>query len=448
MSSQNSSFAHSLSVMQQLATDVLGLARDKGTTACEVDVSEGFGFSVGVRCGEVETIEHNRDKSLGITIYCGQRKGHASTSDFSRAALQETVDAACNIARFTAEDSFAGLPEVGLLATDFPDLALYHPWDLPVETAIDLALKAENAAYEYSPKITNSEGASVSTQQAQFISANSLGFMGGYPTSRHYLACSVIAGENESMQRDDWYSTCRNASGLESPASIGKQAAERAVARLNGRRLKTGDYPVLFEPALAASLLGHLVHAVSGGVLYRKSTFLLDALGQQIFPDFIHISERPHLPCGLASSSFDNECVATYDRELVDGGILQGYFLNVYSARKLGLKTTGNAGGCHNLILAPGEHDFAGLLKLMDRGLLVTELLGQGVNIVNGDYSRGAAGFWVENGQIAYPVEEITIAGNLRDMFSGIVSVGKDVQIRGSRQTGSILIDRMTVGGD
>lgn len=448
MANQNPRFSYPLSTLQQLASDVLALARDKGTTACEVDISEGFGFSVGVRCDEVETIEHNRDKSLGITVYCGQRKGHASTSDFSRNALQETVEAACNIARFTAEDPFAGLPEAEWLARDCPDLDLYHPWALSVEAAIELARQTETAAFDFSPQISNSEGASVSTQQAHFISANSLGFMAGYPTSRHYLSCSVIAGENENMQRDDWYSTRRLASELETPEAVGRRAAERAVARLNGRRVKTGEYPVLFEAPLAASLLGNLVHALSGGVLYRKSSFLLDQLGQQIFPDFVRISERPHLPRGLASSSFDNEGVATRDREVVENGILQGYFLNVYAARKLGLQTTANAGGSHNLILTPGELDLNGLLKLMGRGLLVTELLGHGVNIVTGDYSRGAAGFWVENGEIAYPVEEITIAGNLRDMFAGIVAIGNDILIRGSKQTGSILINRMTVGGE
>lgn len=448
MPSPNSRFSYPFSTLQQLAADVLELARHKNITACEVDVSEGFGHSVSVRCGEVETIEHNRDKGIGITVYAGQRKGQASTSDFSGAALRQTLEAACNIARFTAEDPCAGLPDVALLARDVPDLDLYHPWALPVEAAIEMAQRTEAAAFAASPLISNSEGAAVSTQQAQFVSANSLGFMGGYPTSRHYISCAVIAGENEAMQRDDWYTTQRHAGELESPERVGKQAAERTVARLNGQRLKTGDYPVLFEAPIAASLMGHLVHAVSGGALYRKSSFLLDCLDKPIFPDFVQLSERPHLRRGLASSSFDNECVATRDREVVENGILRGYFLNVYSARKLGMQTTANAGGSHNLILASGERDFAGLLKLMDHGLLVTELLGQGVNIVTGDYSRGAAGFWVENGQIAYPVEEITIAGNLREMFSGLVAVGNDILVRGSKQTGSILIDRMMVGGE
>ncbi len=442
-----SGFSYPLSTLQQRAEDVLGHARQKGCTGCEVEVSEAFGFSVGVRCGEIETIEHNRDKSIGVTVYCGQRKGHASTSDFSAAALRDTVEAARNIARFTAEDDCAGLPEAELLATDFPSLDLHHPWLLSVEDAIALARRMEDAAFDTSPEIRNSEGAWVSTQQAQFVFANSLGFMGGYPSSRHDLSCAVIAGENEGMQRDDWYSTHRNAAELESPEAVGIRAARRAVARLRSRRIKTGELPVLFEAPVAASLLGHLVHALSGSALYRKSSFLLDHLGQSIFPGFVHISERPHLPRGLASAPFDNEGVATRDRALVEGGVLQGYFLNTYSARKLGMRTTGNAGGSHNLIIEPGEQDFEGLLKLMGRGLLVTELLGQGVNIVNGDYSRGAAGFWVEDGQIVHPVEEITIAGNLRHLFAGLVAAGRDVLVRGSKQTGSLLIDRMTVGG-
>jgi len=440
-------FAYPLSTLQERAYDVLAHARAKGCTGCEVEVSEAFGFSVSVRRGEIETIEHNRDKSIGVTVYSGQRKGYASTSDFSSAALRDTVEAARNIARFTAEDPCAGLPEAHLLATYFPELELHHPWHLSVEEAVDLARRIESAAFAASSKIRNSEGASVSTQQAQFICANSLGFMAGYPTSRHDLSCAVIAGENEDMQRDDWYSTHRNAAELENPEAVGGRAAQRAEARLNGQRIKTGEFPVLFEAPVAASLLGHLVHALSGGALYRKSSFLLDHLDRQIFPRFVRISERPHLLCGLASAPFDSDGVATHDRAVVEGGVLQGYFLSVYSARKLGMQTTGNAGGSHNLILEPGAHDFEGLLKLMGRGLLVTELLGQGVNIVNGDYSRGAAGFWVENGEIAYPVEEITIAGNLREMFGGVLAVGRDVLVRGSKQTGSILIDRMTVGG-
>ena len=448
MSSQNPRFSYPFATLQQLAQDVLGYAREKGASACEVDVSEGFGQSVAVRCGEVETIEYNRDKGVGITVYCGQQKGYASTSDFSPQALRDTADAALNIARFTAADECAGLPEAELLAREVPDLDLYHPWALPVEEAIALAGRCEQAAFDASPLISNSEGASVSTQEAQFVSANSLGFMGGYPTSRHYLSCSVIAGEQEAMQRDDWYTTRRAAGDLESPESVGATAARRAVARLDSRRIKTGEMPVLFAAPIAASLLGNFVHAASGGALYRKASFLVGALGQPVFPDFVRIVEQPHLPRGLASSVFDNECVATRDREVVKDGVLQGYFLNVYTARKLGMRTTGNAGGSHNLIIEPGSDDFAALIKRMGRGLIVSELLGHGVNYVTGDYSRGAAGFWVENGEIAYPVEEITIAGNLKDMLKSIVAVGNDVLVRGSKQTGSILLEKMTVGGE
>jgi len=442
------SFSYAFSTLQQLAEDVLKHARDKGATACEVDVSEGFGQSVGVRCDEVETIEFNRDKGIGITVYSGQRKGYASTSDFSPQALRETVEAALNIARFTAEDDCAGLADAALMAKDCPDLDLYHPWALSVEDAIEKARLCEQAAFAASPLVSNSEGASVSTQQAHFVSANSLGFMGGYPTSRHYISCSVIAGEQDAMQRDDWYTTRRCADELDDPATVGRTAAERAVARLGGRKVKTGEFPVIFEAPLAGGLLGSLVHAVSGGALYRKSSFLLDHLGKRVMPEFVQISERPHIKRGLGSSAFDSDGVATYDREVVTDGILQGYFLSTYSARKLGMQTTANAGGSHNLIIKPGEHDLAGLLAAMGRGLLVTELLGHGINYVTGDYSRGAAGYWVENGKIAYPVEEITIAGNLKAMLAGVLAVGRDVQVRGSKQSGSILINRMTVAGE
>jgi PmbA protein len=441
-------FSYPFATLQQLAEDVLKHAREKGATACEVDVSEGFGQSVGVRCDEVETIEFNRDKGVGITVYSGQRKGYASTSDFSPQALRETVEAALDIARFTAADDCAGLADAELMARDCPDLDLYHPWALTVEDAIETARRCEQAAFAASPLVSNSEGASISTQQAQFVAANSLGFMGGYPTSRHYISCSVIAGENDGMQRDDWYTTHRDAAQLDDPLRVGRIAAERAVARLGGRKVRTGDFPVLFEATLAGGLLGSLVHAASGGALYRKSSFLVDHLGKRVMPEFVNIGERPHIRCGLGSASFDSDGVATRDREVVSGGILQGYFLSAYTARKLGMQTTGNAGGSHNLIIEPGELGLDGLLQKMNRGLLVTELLGQGVNYVTGDYSRGAAGYWIENGSIAYPVEEITIAGNLKAMLAGIVAVGNDVLVRGSKQTGSILVDRMTVAGE
>ncbi len=446
--SETASFSYAFATLQQLAEDVLKHASNKGATACEVDVSEGFGQSVTVRCDEVETIEFNRDKGIGITVYAGQRKGYASTSDFSAQALRETVEAALNIARFTAEDDCAGLADAALMAKDCPDLDLYHPWALSVEEAIDTARRCEQAAFDANPLVSNSEGASISTQQAHFVSANSLGFMGGYPTSRHYISCSVIAGEQDAMQRDDWYTTHRDASRLDNPQQVGRTAAERAVARLGGRKVKTGEFPVIFEAQLAGGLLGSLVHAASGGALYRKSSFLIDHLGKRIMPDFVQIAERPHIPCGLGSAAFDSDGVATRDRDIVTDGILQGYFLSAYTARKLGMQTTANAGGSHNLIIQPGQYDLDGLLAQMGRGLLVTELLGHGINYVTGDYSRGAAGYWVENGKIVHPVEEITIAGNLKNMLAGIVAVGNDVQIRGTKQTGSIMIERMTVAGE
>ena len=441
-------FGHSLDTLRSLAEEVLGHARRAGANDCEVDISEGFGQSVTVRCGEVETIEHNRDKGIGVTVYLGQRKGYASTSDFSSTAVRETVAAALNIARYTAEDACAGLPERELLASreqGAADLGLYCPWSLPVEAAADLARRCEQAAFAVSPQVSNSEGATISTQEGQFVAANSLGFIGGYPTSRHYLSCSVIAGSGDGMQRDDWYSTSRDPRGIASPEEIGDYAARRALSRLQPRKIPTCKVPVLFEAPLAASLIASFVHAASGGSLYRKTSFLVDSLGKRIFPKSLHIDERPHLSGGLASSMFDNDGVATRDRSVVAGGELQGYFLSTYTARKLGMQTTANSGGCHNLIVRPGAHDFRGLLAKMGRGLLVTELLGHGINYVTGDYSRGAAGYWVEGGEIKHAVEEITIAGNLRDMFLGIVEVGNDVVLRGSRQVGSILIDEMKV---
>ncbi len=431
-----------------MAQAVLDHAAGNGATACEVDVSEGLGQSVSVRRQEVETIEYNRDKGLGVTVYLGQRRGHASSSDFSPAALRASVEAALSIARFTAEDDCAGLPDAKLLATGAMDLDLFHPWDISVEAAIDIARRCEQAAFDVSPMVKNSEGASVSAQTAQFVSANSLGFMGGFATSRHYVSCSVIAGEGDDMQRDDWYATRRNPDELPDAALIGDYAARRALSRLGGRKLKTRKCPVIFEAPLAAGLIGSFVHAVSGGSLYRKTSFLLDSLGQQLFPDFVQISERPHIRGGFASSPFDDDGVATHDREVVKNGVLQGYFLSTYSARKLGMQTTGNAGGSHNLLVQPGRHDLKGLLREMGTGLLVTELLGQGVNYVTGDYSRGAAGYWVEKGEIAYPVEEITIAGNLREMLHGIAAIGNDIEVRGSKQVGSVLVERMTIAGN
>jgi PmbA protein len=445
--SSKARFSHSADTLRDIAQDMLDYARQRGATAASAEVSEGFGQSVTVRHGEVETIEYNRDKGLGITVYIGQRRGNASTSDFSRQAVRDTVDAALSIARYTADDDCAGLPEADKLARDCPDLDLYHPWDLPVDDAIALARECEQAALARDKRINNSEGATVNVHEAQFVHANSLGFMGGYPTSRHSLSCAMIAGRDDAMERDYWYSVARDASEILRADEVGRIAAERTVRRLNARKLNTMQVPVLFEAPIASSLLGHFVGAVSGGSLYRKSSFLLGQMGQPVFAPHINIEDVPDIRRGLASSPFDDEGVRVQKRRIVEDGVLRGYFLGSYSARKLGLKTTGNAGGNHNLILQSGELDFAGLLKQMGRGLLVTELLGQGVNQVTGDYSRGAAGFWVEHGEIQYPVQEITIAGNLKDIYRNIVAVGSDVMVQGSRQCGSILVDGMTVAG-
>jgi PmbA protein len=441
-------FSYSRERLRELAQATLDHARKLGASACETDVSEGIGQSVTVRRGEVETIEYNRDKGIGVTVYLGTRRGHASTSDFSMDAVRATVEAALSIARLTAEDPCAGLPDAALLAKAPMDLDLFYPWQLPVEEAIDLARRCEQAAFAVSPLIGNSEGASVSAQQSHFVSANSLGFMDGYATSRHYLSCAPIAGKGSDMQRDDWYSGHRDPRDLASAEAIGDYAARRALSRLKAKKVKTCQVPVLLEAPLAAGLIGSFTHAVSGGSLYRKSSFLVDSLGKQVFPSFMRIDELPHLKKGLASSPFDDDGVATKDRVVVDGGVVQGYFLSTYTARKLGMQTTGNAGGSHNLVVRSGDQDFRGLLKQMGTGLLVTELLGHGINYVTGDYSRGAAGYWVEGGEIAYPVQEVTIAGNLRDMFMGIAAIGNDVVVRGSKQVGSILIDRMTVAGN
>jgi len=433
--------------LREIAADALRHARDGGADGCEVEVSDGYGQTVTVRMGEVETLEHNRDKGLGITTYIGKKRGHASTSDFSARAVADAVAKALTIARFTASDECAGLADPQLLCRQTRDLDLFHPWHLDIGEAIEMARECEAAAFRLDPRVANSEGASVSCQQSQFVLANSLGFEGGFASSRHYLSCSVIAVENDQMQRDDWHASKRSPADLPIPAAVGDYAGRRALARLRSRKIDTTSVPVLFEAPVANGLLGHFVSAVSGSNLYRKSSFLLDSLGQQVFSPIVTIAERPHVPRGMASSYFDDDGVATRARDVVKGGVLQGYFLSTYSARKLGMVTTGNAGGSHNLIVEPGELDLEGLLRKMGRGLLVTELMGQGVNLVTGDYSRGAAGYWVEGGEIRHPVEEITIAGNLRDMYRSIVAVGNDVLTRGSRECGSILIDRMTVAG-
>ena len=434
--------------IERVAAQVLDEARKGGATAAETDVSQSVGQSVTVRRGEVETVAYNRDKGIGITVYLGQRRGHASTADFSADAVRAAVGKALAIARFTAEDPNAGLADPERLARTFPDLDLYHPWELAVEDAVTLGCEAEAAAFAVDRRITNTEGATVAWNESEFVYANTNGFSGGYRSTRHHIDCAVIGDPGDgAMQRDYWYTAARGSSDLRPAAEVGRIAGERTLRRLDARKLGTLECPVLFEAPEASDLIGSFVSAVSGGSLYRKSSFLLDSLGTQVFSPNVSIREDPHIPRARGSTPFDNEGVATAPRDVVRDGIVRGYFLGSYSARKLGMVTTGNAGGSHNLVISHGDDDLPALMKRMGRGLFVTEQLGQGVNPVTGDYSRGAAGFWIEDGAIAYPVEEITIAGNLKSMFRDIVAIGLDVDRRGSRQTGSILIGRMTVAG-
>ncbi len=439
---------------EAISAEAMRLAKALGATAAVAEVSESSGLAVTVRKGRVETIEQTRDKGLGVSVHVGHRRGHASTSDFSQAALERTVRAAYDIAVVTGEDPLAGLPDADRLALgthDMKPLKLFSPWQIPVEQVVELAKEIEAASFEVSPRIRNSDGASVSIAHGHFLSSNSLGFVGGFPYSRHTLSCAPIASKGRDMQRDGWYSSARSAAALADPGTLGRYAAERALSRLGARKLSTRKVPVLFEAPLALGLLGSLVQAVSGSALYRRATFLVDSLGKPLFPTHIDIDEDPFIPGAMGSGLFDDEGVRTQARRVVDGGVLQGYFLSSYSARKLGMQTTGNAGGSHNLQLSSrltrrGD-DFQGMLKKMGTGLLVTEVMGQGVNYVTGDYSRGASGFWVENGEIQYPVEEITIAGNLADMFRDIVAVGNDVLTRGTKSCGSVLIEQMAVAG-
>lgn len=426
----------------------LGAAREFGATAAEASVNVSSGLSVTVRLGEVETVEHTRDRGLGMTVYIGQHSGSASTSDLSPAAVRETARAATTIARFTAEDACAGLADPDRLARDIPDLDLYHPWRPSAEEAIQLATRCEDAARAFDPCIRNSEGASVTTHEDTGWYGNTHGFLGHVSSTRMSVSCAVIAQNASGMQRDDWYTVARRHADLDDAIAVGRRAAERASKRLDARRVPTCTVPVLFEAPAASSLLSHFVSAIRGGSLYRKTSFLLDSLGKQVFASGIRIHEEPHLPRGLGSAPFDNEGVATQARDLVRDGVLQGYVLDSYSGRKLGLPTTGNAGGVHNLAIDPSAGGLDELIRKLDHGLLVTDLIGFGVNSVTGDYSRGASGFWVENGAIQYPVEEITIAGNLKDMYRGIVAIGNDVDRRGNIRSGSILIERMTVAGE
>jgi PmbA protein len=433
--------------LKSLVQTLLDEARQQGATAAEAGLSQESGLSVTARLGGVETIEHHCDQGLGVTVYFGRRKGSANTTDLSPASIRETVAAACSIARYTNIDEYAGLPEPATLATEFPDLDLNHPWSIGAEEAIHLAVECEDAARKVHPDINNSEGATVNTHQGIRVLGNTHGFLQGVMLSRHSLSCSVLAERHGSMQRDYWYSVARNPNDLEPAAEVGRKAGERTLRRLEARSLSTRHCPVMYAAEIAGSLLGAFVGAISGGALYRKSTFLLDAIDKQLFPEFVRIHEQPFLKGALGSAAYDGEGVATRARDIVSRGVLRGYVLNTYSARKLGMVSTGNAGGVHNLTIDPGALDFQGMLETMGTGLLVTELMGQGVNMVNGDYSRGAAGFWVENGRILYPVEEITIAGNLKDMFRNIVAVGNDVDYRSNIRTGSILVESLAVAG-
>src|SRR3954469_13873853 len=450
----SSGFAYSPERFHELVENALAFAKSLGASDAGVEVSEGVGLSVSVRKGQIENVERNRDKSIGVSVYIGKRRGNASTSDFSRTALEQTVRAAYDIARFTAEDPAAGLPDAEDLAT--PEeaarpLDLFHPWAIDVAHATELSMRCEDAAFATDRRVTNSEGAGVSAQQSHFWTGNTRGFRGGYASSRHSLSVAPIAGKGDFMQRDHWYSSMRDATELAAPEAVGRYAAERALSRLKSQRVATGEVPVLFESSLAAGLLGAFVQGVSGGALYRKASFLQDSLGTAVFSKDIDVFEFPHEPRGKGSAPFDDEGVRTRPRDVVSAGEVQGYFLSSYSARKLGMKTTGHAGGSQNLRMThrrtqPGD-DLPEMLRKLDRGLFVIELMGQGVNYVTGDYSRGAAGFWVENGQIVHPVEEVTIAGHLRDMLKGIQAVGADAYNYGAKTIGSLLLSPMKVAG-
>ena len=439
--------AERLARLQQNIEDLLAEAKRLGASGAEASVGSNSGLEVSVRLGEVETVEHTRDNGLGITVYFGNRKGSASTTDLSPGALRDAVKAACTIAKHTQEDPCAHLADASLMAGDLPNLDLYHPWSIEVEEAIEIAAACEDCARGFDARIINSEGASLSTHAGLHVYGNSHGFVGGYPTTRHSLSCAVVGQEGEAMQRDYWWTSARSAADLDSARSVGERAAERTVARLGARRLDTRQAPVLFRAEVATGLLRSLTSAIQGASLYRRASFLLDHLGERVFPEFVRIHEEPLLPRGLSSAPFDGDGVATRAKDIVSEGVLRTYILDAYSGCRLGMPTTGNAGGVRNLTIEMGDKDRDAMLAEMGTGLLVTELMGHGINPVTGDYSRGAAGFWVENGVIQYPVEEITVAGNLKRIFAGLVAVGRDCDYPGSTRTGSWLIDEMTIAG-
>jgi PmbA protein len=434
--------------LREIAEDVIRKARAKGASEADVAASIDEGLAVNVRLGEVETVERTRDRGVSVTVWFGKRKGSANTADLDPKSIEQTIDHAVAIAKYTETDPANGLPDAELLAREIPDLDLWHPWNISADDAIKLGIEIEDAGRAFDPRIDNSEGASVNVGASMTAYANSLGFSGTERGTRHSLSCALIAEDDAGMQRDYWYDTARNANDFVSAETIGRRTAERTVARLGAKKLSTRETPVLFVPEVARSLIGHFLSGVSGGALYRRASFLVDHAGKRVFPEWMQIAERPHIPRGHGSTAFDSEGVATRDSDLIQGGVLQRYILGSYSARKLGLQSTGNAGGVHNVVVQPGSDDFAALVKRMGRGLVVTELMGQGVSLVTGDYSRGASGFWVENGEIQYPVEEITIASNLRDVFDRIEAVGSDVDKRSHILTGSLLVGRMTVAGE
>lgn len=433
--------------LQAKVERILAESRRQGATACEVSVSMEQGLSTSIRRGEVETVEFNRDQGFGITLYLGQRKGSASTSATGEDAIRETVAAALAIAKHASEDDCAGLPDAALMPSELPELDLYYPWSITPEQAIERALECEAAAFAADPRIKNADGTSLNSHQGCRVYGNSHGFIGGYASTRHSLSCVMIAEGEGQMQRDYWYDVSRQGEVLADPQSIGRRASERAVSRLGARPVPTCEVPVLFAAELATGLFGHFIAAITGGNLYRHTSFLEGALGQQLFPEWLSLDERPRLPRALGSAAFDADGLATYAKHFVENGQLLRYALGTYSGRKLNMPSTANAGGVHNLFVSHGEEDLAALIRRMGRGLLVTELMGQGLNLVTGDYSRGAGGFWVENGEIQFPVQEVTIAGNLRDMFRQVVAVGSDLETRSNIRTGSVLIERMTVAG-
>lgn len=435
--------------LQETSETVLKLAKKYGASDAELSLNRGAGLSVEIHNSNVDKLEYHRDQGLNLTVYMGQHTGTASTGDLSASAIKDTVKAACNIAKFTEEDQYAGLADADLMATEISDLDLYHPWDLSADKAIEIAKECESYAHDYDDRIINSDGASISTYSGTSLIANSHGFTGVVPSSRHSLSCSVIGQEkgDEGMQRDYWYSSSRVNSALESAKTVGEKAAQRTLKRLQGKQISTREANVLYSPEMARSIIGHFTNAIAGGAQYRKSTFLLDSVDEKVFPEFIHLHEQPHLKQAFGSGYFDKEGVATKNRDIVTEGVVQSYIMSSYSARQLGLQTTANAGGTHNLTLDSTGQNFEELLQMLGTGFLVTELIGSGVNNMTGDYSRGAAGFWVENGEIQYPVEEVTVAGNLKDMFQNIVAVGNDVDLRGGTRTGSILIEGMMLAG-